>query len=225
MSSVLVTKNLYKDYMSSAGKVSVLKGIDVSFEEGRFYAIIGKSGSGKSTLLQILGGLDRPTEGNVYIEDTDISSYNDEKMAMFRRRHMGFIFQQYNLLEEYSVYQNICMPLTLDGKKPDQAFFDEVTDIMGIRDKLKKYPSELSGGEQQRVAIARAIISRPKLILADEPTGNLDKQTGENIMDLLTNCVKKYGQTLIMVTHDLEMAERADSIVKIEDGKIKDNKE
>lgn len=220
MKTVLAAENLYKTYHVSAGEVHALNGVSVTFEKGLFYAIIGKSGSGKSTLLHILSGLDRPTSGNVLVEGTDISSYSDEKMAVFRRRHMGFVFQQFNLLEEYTVEQNICMPLKLDGRKPDPEFLAEVAGYLGLEDKMKKYPLELSGGEQQRVAIARSILAKPQLIFADEPTGNLDKKTSEDTLHLLVDCSKKYGQTVIMVTHDLEIAKRADSVIQLEDGKV-----
>lgn len=220
MKTVLAAENLYKTYHVSAGKVHALNGVSVTFEKGLFYAIIGKSGSGKSTLLHILSGLDRPTSGNVLVDGTDISSYSDEKMAVFRRRHMGFVFQQFNLLEEYKVEQNICMPLKLDGRKPDPEFLAEVAGYLGLEDKMKKYPLELSGGEQQRVAIARSILAKPQLIFADEPTGNLDKKTSEDTLHLLVDCSKKYGQTVIMVTHDLEIAKRADSVIQLEDGKV-----
>ncbi len=188
-----------------------------------FYAIIGRSGSGKSTLLHVLSGLDRPTSGKVLIDGVDMFSFSDEKMAIFRRRSMGFVFQQFNLLDEYSVLNNICMPLRLDGRKPDETFLAEVTKMLGIEEKLKKYPYELSGGEQQRVAIARSILAKPHIIFADEPTGNLDKKAGEDTLNLLSSCAARFGQTLIIVTHDLEIAKKADRIIKIEDGKIVSN--
>lgn len=222
MSVVLSAKDIYKVYRTSSGDVHALNGISCDFEEGVFYAIIGRSGSGKSTLLHILGGLDRPTSGQVLVSGKDICSMNDEQMAVFRRRHLGFVFQQYNLLEEYSVRNNICMPLKLDGKKPDPAFFNEVVTTLGIQEKIKKYPAELSGGEQQRVAIVRSILAKPELIIADEPTGNLDKKTGEEVLSLLTACAAKFGQTLIIVTHDPTLAAKAAHVIQIEDGKIKE---
>ena len=203
--------------------MNALNGVDLSIEKGLFYAIIGRSGSGKSTLLHVLSGLDRPTSGKVLIDGVDMFSFSDEKMAIFRRRSMGFVFQQFNLLDEYSVLNNICMPLRLDGRKPDETFLAEVTKMLGIEEKLKKYPYELSGGEQQRVAIARSILAKPHIIFADEPTGNLDKKAGEDTLNLLSSCAARFGQTLIIVTHDLEIAKKADRIIKIEDGKIVSN--
>lgn len=223
MSIILQAEKLYKEYKTSSGAVNALNGVDLSIEKGLFYAIIGRSGSGKSTLLHVLSGLDRPTSGKVLIDGVDMFSFSDEKMAIFRRRSMGFVFQQFNLLDEYSVLNNICMPLRLDGRKPDETFLAEVTKMLGIEEKLKKYPYELSGGEQQRVAIARSILAKPHIIFADEPTGNLDKKAGEDTLNLLSSCVARFGQTLIIVTHDLEIAKKADRIIKIEDGKIVSN--
>lgn len=223
MSIILRAEKLYKEYKTSSGAVNALNGVDLSIEKGLFYAIIGRSGSGKSTLLHVLSGLDRPTSGKVLIDGVDMFSFSDEKMAIFRRRSMGFVFQQFNLLDEYSVLNNICMPLRLDGRKPDETFLAEVTKMLGIDEKLKKYPYELSGGEQQRVAIARSILAKPHIIFADEPTGNLDKKAGEDTLNLLSSCAARFGQTLIIVTHDLEIAKKADRIIKIEDGKIVSN--
>ena len=225
MEIILSAENIYKIYNSASGPVHALNGVSVSFEKGLFYAIIGRSGSGKSTLLHILSGLDRPNSGRILVNGKDLCTYTDEQMSIFRRRHMGFVFQQYNLLEEYNVLTNICMPLKLDGQKPDSQFLNEITELLGLTDKLKKYPAELSGGEQQRVAIARSILAKPQLIFADEPTGNLDKKTGEDTLNLLKSCTRRFGQTLIMVTHDLEIARQADRLIHIEDGKILDLKE
>ena len=220
MSIVLSARQIHKVYSTASGDVPALNGITCDFEEGMFYAIIGRSGSGKSTLLHILGGLDRPTSGEVLVDGKDICAMNDEQMAIFRRRHMGFVFQQFNLLEEYNVKNNILMPLKLDGRKADPAFYEEVIATLGLKEKVRKFPSELSGGEQQRVAIARSILAKPRLIIADEPTGNLDKKTGEEVLELLTTCAAKFGQTLIVVTHDPEIARKADVGICIEDGKI-----
>lgn len=220
MGTILSAKNIYKTYKTSSGDVPALRGVSLEVEKGLFYAIIGKSGLGKSTLLHILSGLDRPTKGEVFINGENLYQYSNEKMAVFRRRYMGFVFQQFNLLDEFNVLNNICMPLKLDQRKVDKQFLEEVTGLLRLEDKLKKYPCELSGGEQQRAAIARCLLARPKIIFADEPTGNLDKKTGEDTLDLLQQCSEKFGQTLIVVTHDLEIARQADMIVHIEDGKI-----
>ena len=220
MSIVLSARDIHKVYHTSSGDVPALNGISCDFERGLFYAIIGRSGSGKSTLLHILGGLDRPTRGQVLVDGKDICSLSDGQMAIFRRRHMGFVFQQFNLLEEYNVKNNICMPLKLDGRKPDPRFYAEVLDTLGLKEKVKKYPSELSGGQQQRAAIARSVLSKPALIIADEPTGNWDKKTGDTVLELLTTCAARFGQTLIVVTHDPQIAKKADRIICIEDGRI-----
>ena len=213
MGIILSAQDIHKTYYAASGEVHALNGVSADFEAGLFYAIIGRSGSGKSTLLHILSGLDKPTSGKVILNGEDLYAYSDAKMAAFRRRNMGFVFQQFNLLDEYTVLNNIAMPLKLDGKKPDQDFLRQVTELLGIEDKLKKYPNELSGGEQPRVAIARAIF-------ADEPTGNLDKKSGENTVALLRDCAARFGQTLVMVTHDLSVASLADRVIQIEDGKI-----
>ncbi len=221
MGVVLAANNIHKVYHTSSGEVPALRGVSAAFEQGVFYAIAGRSGSGKSTLLHILSGLDRPTSGQILVNGKDLFAFGDEQMAVFRRRHMGFVFQQFNLLDDYNVRTNMCMPLKLDGKRPDPAFFDEVVQKLGLQEKLKKYPSELSGGEQQRVAIARCILARPELIFADEPTGNLDKKTGEDTLGLLRECASQYGQTLLIVTHDPEIVKQAEQVVYIEDGMIR----
>ena len=220
MGIILSAQDIHKTYYAASGEVHALNGVSADFEAGLFYAIIGRSGSGKSTLLHILSGLDKPTSGKVILNGEDLYAYSDAEMAAFRRRNMGFVFQQFNLLDEYTVLNNIAMPLKLDGKKPDKAFLRQVTELLGIDDKLKKYPNELSGGEQQRVAIARSVLAKPQLIFADEPTGNLDKKSGENTIALLRDCAARFGQTLIMVTHDLGVASLADRVIQIEDGKI-----
>lgn len=220
MSVLLSARNLSKVYKAKSGDVTALDDFSYDFEEGRFYAIIGRSGSGKSTLLHILGGLNRPTSGDVLLRDESVYGMSDEKLSAFRRRHMGFVFQHYNLVDEYTVKSNIYMPLKLDRKKPDPAFFDEIIHILGLESKLNKYPSELSGGEQQRVAIARSVLARPELIIADEPTGNLDQKTGEQTLNLLIKCAAANTQTLIIVTHNPEVSDKADITLSIGDGKL-----
>ena len=220
MGTILSAKNIYKTYKTSSGDVPALRGVSLEVEKGLFYAIIGKSGSGKSTLLHTLSGLDRPTKGEVFINGENLYQYSDEKMAVFRRRYMGFVFQQFNLLDEFNVLNNICMPLKLDQRKVDKQFLGEVTELLRLEDKLKKYPCELSGGEQQRAAIARCLLARPQKNNAEDPPGHLDTKTGEDTLDLLQQCSEQFGQTLIVVTHDLEIARQADVIVHIEDGKI-----
>ena len=220
MDTILKAENIWKTYGSSSVKVNALNGIDLSFAKGRFYSVIGRSGSGKSTLLYVLSGLEKPTRGNVFFEGKDLSEYPDGQMAVFRRRHMGLVFQQYNLMEEYNVLENICMPLKLDQRKPDPGFLHTVLETLGLSNKQKKYAPELSGGEQQRVAIARSILSKPKIIFADEPTGNLDKKTALETLELLIGSAKKFGQTLIIVTHDLEVARMSEAVITLEDGRV-----
>ena len=220
MGIVLEAKGLTKSYQSGKQKIEVLKNIDAAFENGIFYAITGRSGSGKSTFLHILSGLEKPDTGSIVMNGKKLENYKSQEMAEFRRRHMGFVFQQFNLLEEYDVKTNICMPFKLDHKKEDSVFLKEITEHLGIEKILKKYPDELSGGEQQRVAIARSLIAKPEILFADEPTGNLDKKTADETLELLLECAYRYGQTLILVTHDMEIAERADYVLKIEGGRI-----
>lgn len=220
MGIVLEAKGLTKSYQSGKQKIEVLKNIDAAFENGIFYAITGRSGSGKSTFLHILSGLEKPDTGSIVMNGKKLENYKSQEIAEFRRRHMGFVFQQFNLLEEYDVKTNICMPLKLDHKKEDSVFLKEITEHLGIEKILKKYPDELSGGEQQRVAIARSLIAKPEILFADEPTGNLDKKTADETLELLLECAYRYGQTLILVTHDMEIAERADYVLKIEGGRI-----
>ncbi len=220
MSEILKADDIYKTYKSRSGEVNALRGISVSFQEKLCYAIIGKSGSGKSTLLHVLGCLNQPDAGQVTFEGQDIYSWKDREQAIFRRRHMGFVFQQFNLVPEYTVRQNITLPLQLDGKRPDDEFYREIVELLHISDKGAKYPWELSGGEQQRVAIARSIMAKPQIVFADEPTGNLDKKTSDETIDLLFKSAKRFGQTLILVTHDLDIARSADAIITIQDGKV-----
>ena len=215
MGIVLEAKELTKSYQSGKQKIEVLKNIDAAFENGIFYAITGRSGSGKSTFLHILSGLEKPDTGSIVMNGKKLENYKSQEIAEFRRRHMGFVFQQFNLLEEYDVKTNICMPLKLDHKKEDSVFLKEITEHLGIEKILKKYPDELSGGEQQRVAIARSLIAKPEILFADEPTGNLDKKTADETLELLLECAYRYGQTLILVTHDMEIAERADYVLTV----------
>lgn len=214
------TRGLSKTYANSNAMLNVeaLKPLDFQFERGRFYAIIGHSGSGKSTLLQLLGGIDTPTDGSVVIDGEDIYKLSAHKRTAFRRRHIGFVFQSYNLLPEFTVEENILMPLDFDGVERDDAYLAEITASLGIADKLEKYPYQLSGGEQQRAAIARALIMHPGLLLADEPTGNLDPQNADQVLDLFRKIVTDMNKTLILVTHDRSVAERADVIIRIENG-------
>ena len=220
MSNILTAENITKSYPLSSGTYPVLKGVSLSLEKGLSYSLIGRSGSGKSTLLHILSGLDTPDSGAVFLNGQNIGDYSDEKKAVFRRRHMGFIFQQFNLLDEYDIKTNICLPLLLDGIRPDSCFLQELTDTLGLTDVLHRFPKELSGGEQQRVAIARSLIAKPQIIFADEPTGNLDEQTSKETTELLFLCMRKFGQTLFLATHDLNLARKTDHIFHLENGCI-----
>ena len=220
MSNILTAQNITKSYPLSSGTYPVLKGVSLSLEKSLSYSLIGRSGSGKSTLLHILSGLDTPDSGAVFLNGQNIGDYSDEKKAVFRRRHMGFIFQQFNLLDEYDVKTNICLPLLLDGIRPDSCFLQELTDTLGLTDVLHRFPKELSGGEQQRVAIARSLIAKPQIIFADEPTGNLDEQTSKETTELLFLCMRKFGQTLFLATHDLNLARKTDHIFHLENGCI-----
>ena len=200
--------------------VKAIDHTDISVERGEFVAVVGRSGSGKSTLLHMLGGLDRPDSGKVFIEGRDIFGLKDEQLAIFRRRKIGFIFQDYNLMPALNVWENIVLPIGLDGKRVNKDYVMGIVKSIGMEDRLTATPSMLSGGQKQRVAIARAIASRPAIILADEPTGNLDSKTGMEVISILKNCVSKYGQTLVMITHDETIAQMADRIIIIEDGKV-----
>lgn len=210
-----------KTYTQGGVSYQALKGVDLEFEAEKFYAIIGKSGSGKSTLLHLLGSLDRPTGGQVILNGEDIYKLKDSRLAQLRRRQIGFIFQSYNLLDEHTAKDNILAPVLLDGQKPDMAYFDQVTQELGIAELLRKYPWQMSGGEQQRCAIARALLTRPSIILADEPTGNLDSATSEQVVQLLRRVVDDFHQTLILVTHDPDIAAQADICITIDSGLVK----
>ena len=227
--SILSTKQLTKQYGTEPNIVKALDGVSISIEPGEFVAIIGTSGSGKSTLLNMLGGLDRPTSGSVRVDNYELGKLKDEDLTVFRRQRIGFIFQNYNLVPILNVYENIVMPILLDGKKPDQKFIKEIVALLGLEKKLYNmpntlsgdyYPSQLSGGQQQRVAIARALASKPAIILADEPTGNLDSKTSDEVIELLKVTSQKFHQTIVMITHNPEIAAQADRTIHIEDGRI-----
>lgn len=220
MDTILKTKNLCKYYGNGENEVKALQDVNIEIERGEFVAVVGKSGSGKSTLLHMLGGLDHPTDGKVYIGKKNIFSYKEDELAVFRRRKIGFIFQSFNLISSLNVWENIIFPISLDGKKIDEAFLKDIIQTLGLEKKLHNLPNTLSGGQQQRVAIARAIASKPEILLADEPTGNLDSKTSAKVMGMLKMSVKKYGQTLVMITHDEDIAQIADRILVIEDGKV-----
>lgn len=217
---ILRCENVRKVYGSGNNQVVALDHIDLSVQKGEFVAIVGASGSGKSTLLHILGSVDQPTEGNVLIEGTDISTMNQTQAAIFRRRKVGLVYQFYNLIPTLTVRKNILMPLLLDKRKPNQEYFDQIVHSLGIEDKLDALPSQLSGGQQQRTAIARSLIYRPALLLADEPTGNLDRKNGKEIIDLLKLSNRNLNQTILLITHDEKIALEADRMITIEDGKI-----
>ena len=217
---ILRVENLTKKYGKGNNEVIAINNISFSIEKGEFVAIVGSSGSGKSTLLHLIGGVDRPSSGKIFIEEKDISLLNDDELAIFRRREIGLIYQFYNLIPILNVEENITLPCDLDGKKVEQNKLDELLKTLGLENRRKHLPNELSGGQQQRVAIGRSLINNPAIVLADEPTGNLDSKTSEEIVDLLKKSNKKYNQTIIMITHNLEIAKSADRIIKIEDGKI-----
>ena len=214
------TQNLRKYYQLGTNTVKALDGVNFRVKEQEFVAIIGKSGSGKSTLLHMLGGLDTPSEGEVCIAGKNIAGMNREELTIFRRRKVGFIFQSYNLVQDLNVYENIVLPIRLDGKRVDRDFVEEIMQLLQINDKKQALPGTLSGGQQQRVAIARALAAKPQIILADEPTGNLDSVTSHEVMGLLRVVAKRYAQTIILITHDQDIAQMADRIVRIEDGRI-----
>lgn len=217
---ILQAENLKKIYGSGENAVHALRGVNLTVEKGEFVAIVGTSGSGKSTLLHMLGGLDRPTDGTVTVDGKDIFSLKEEALTIFRRRKIGFVFQSYNLVPVLNVYENIVLPIELDGGKPDKEFVEQIVQVLGLFDKLSALPSQLSGGQQQRVAIARALAAAPAIILADEPTGNLDSKTSQDVMSLLKVTSRKFSQTIVMITHNEEIAQMADRIIRIEDGRI-----
>lgn len=217
---ILSTKGLKKVYGTGENAVHALAGVDLKVEKGEFVAIVGTSGSGKSTLLHMLGGLDRPTGGSITVDGKEIFSLKDEELTIFRRRKIGFVFQNYNLVPVLNVYENIVLPIQLDGNTPDSEYINSIIETLGLESKLMNLPNNLSGGQQQRVAIARALATKPAIILADEPTGNLDSRTSQDVLGLLKVTSQKYSQTIVMITHNEEIAQMADRIIRIEDGKI-----
>ena len=220
MQNILETKDLRKYYGTGANQVRALDGVSLSVKQGEFVAVVGTSGSGKSTLLHMLGGLDRPTAGKVFVEGKDIFSLKDDALCIFRRRKIGFVFQSYNLVPVLNAEENITLPIELDGNRIDRNFIWEIVEILGLEQKLNSLPGELSGGQQQRVAIARALATKPAIILADEPTGNLDSATSQDVLSLLKVTGDQFGQTIVMITHNEEIAQTADRIIRNEDGRI-----
>lgn len=218
--NIIECKNLTKEYISGENVIKAVDNATVAFEKGEFCAITGPSGSGKSTFLHTLSSLESPTSGDIIYGDKSLSSYSDNQLSILRRRRFGFVFQAYNLVQELTGYENILLPIMLDGKKPDEEYLNNIIDVLGIRDRLDHLPSALSGGQQQRIAIARALANRPSILFADEPTGNLDGKSGREVLSLLKHVSKQLGITLILVTHDLHVAEQADRVLTIEDGKI-----
>lgn len=218
--AILETYDLKKIYGSGENAVHALDGVSIEVKQGEFVSVVGTSGSGKSTLLHMLGGLDRPNNGEVYVDGKDIFSLSDEELTIFRRRKIGFIFQNYNLVPSLNVYENIVLPVQLDGREPDRKYIDSIIETLGLKEKLGNLPNNLSGGQQQRVAIARALAAKPAIILADEPTGNLDSKTSQDVMGLLKVTSERFSQTIVMITHNEEIAQMADRIIRIEDGKI-----
>ena len=218
--TILETRDLKKYYNSGETTVKALDGVNLKIEAGTFTAIVGTSGSGKSTLLHMLGGLDRPTEGKVLVDKKDIFTFKEEALTIFRRRKIGFVFQSYNLVPVLNVKENILLPIELDGGRPDQAYIQKIITLLGLEEKLQNLPGNLSGGQQQRVAIARALAGKPAIILADDPTGNLDSRTSQDVMSLLKVTSERFRQTIVMITHNEEIAQTADRIIRIEDGRI-----
>lgn len=217
---ILQVQDLHKVYGSGENAVYALNGVNLAVKKGEFVAVVGTSGSGKSTLLHALGGLDRPTKGKVIVDGKDIFSLKEEALTIFRRRKIGFVFQAYNLVPVLNVYENIVLPLELDGRKIDAGFIEKIAETLGLKDRMNALPGQLSGGQQQRVAIARALAAAPAIILADEPTGNLDSKTSQDVLSLLKVTSQKFGQTIVMITHNEEIAQLADRIIRIEDGQI-----
>jgi putative ABC transport system ATP-binding protein len=222
MSIILETKQLCKFYGTAENLVKAVDHVSIQINQGEFVAIVGKSGSGKSTLLHMLGGLDTPTEGKVLLSGKDMYEMKEDKLAVFRRRKIGFIFQAFNLVSSINVWENIVLPLGLDGKKVDEVYINDIIKTLGIENRINNLPNTLSGGQQQRVAIARALVTRPEILFADEPTGNLDSKTSDEVIGLLKMTAKKYGQTIVMITHDDEIAQVADRVLNIEDGQVVD---
>ena len=218
---ILETRELRKIYGAGDTEVRALDGVNLAVERGEFVAVVGTSGSGKSTLLHMLGGLDRPTSGSVHVDGTDIFKLKDEALTIFRRRRIGFVFQSYNLVPVLSVRENILLPVQLDGAEPDGKYLGGVIAALGLGEKLDRLPNQLSGGQQQRVAIARALSAKPAILLADEPTGNLDSRTSQDVMSILKLSAGRFGQTIVMITHNEEIAQLADRIIRIEDGRIR----
>ena len=218
--TVLETKDLTKVYGGGAGEVRALDGVNLSVEKGEFVAVVGTSGSGKSTLLHMLGGLDRPTSGSVTVDGRELSTLKDEALTVFRRRKIGFVFQSFNLVPVLNVRENLLLPVELDGREADEAYIRQIVETLGLEEKLTSLPNNLSGGQQQRVAIARALAAKPAIILADEPTGNLDSRTSQDVMGLFKVTGERFSQTIVMITHNEEIAQMADRIIRIEDGRI-----
>lgn len=217
---VLETQNLKKIYGKGENEVHALAGIDIQINKGEFVAVVGTSGSGKTTLLHMLGGLDYPTDGKVFVGGRDIFALKDEELTIFRRRKIGFVFQSFNLIPSLSVYENIVLPIQLDGNKPDTEYVNHVIEILKLQDKIKSMPNQLSGGQQQRVAIARALAAKPSIVLADEPTGNLDSRTSQDVIGLLKVTSERFSQTIVMITHNEEIAQIGNRILRIEDGRL-----
>lgn len=218
--AILETRGLRKVYGSGDTEVRALDGVDLTVEKSEFVAVVGTSGSGKSTLLHMLGGLDRPTSGSVTVDGRELSTLKDEELTIFRRRKIGFVFQNYNLVPVLNVYENIVLPIQLDGGQPDKGYTDQIIETLGLGSKLQNLPGNLSGGQQQRVAMARALAAKPAIILADEPTGNLDSRTSQDVMSLLKVTSQRFAQTIVMITHNEEIAQMADRIIRIDDGRI-----